>query len=486
MSVKTAKNVNVKEWIYIAIMFILFFGTQFLPPFGLITELGMKVLGVFFGLLWGWVFVDIVWSSLLGFFILALTGWQLPLVSMMTGFGNATTVMILMSYCFAYCLSKVGVSEAIAYWVLSKKVFINRPWALCIAITLTTQFISMTGGAFAGIFLVWGVVKSIADLNGIEKGHAITNLLYALVLYAGMLGGLMVPFMGGVLMYGGFLTKATGVVIAGLPFLFAGELYGIISEIALVFVAKVVLRIDASKFNINEALCMEYKAYKTSKTQKIGLVATLVFFLALMLPSVFKGAFWATIGSWGIVGWSIIYMVFFNIMKDEDGKLICTVADCFTHGIAWGPVLLFMVTIPLATAMESEEVGILATAMSACNKIFGGLSLTVLYIAIVVVMGFLTQFLHNLVMAAIFIPIFAPIVMGMGGNPYTFFILIFATLSCSYATPAASMQAALIFAHDDVPPKYAYILGWMYYIVSCIVLIIMIPLFNIIFAGMTW
>ena len=74
MSVKTAKNVNVKEWIYIAIMFILFFGTQFLPPFGLITELGMKVLGVFFGLLWGWVFVDIVWSSLLGFFILALTG----------------------------------------------------------------------------------------------------------------------------------------------------------------------------------------------------------------------------------------------------------------------------------------------------------------------------------------------------------------------------------------------------------------------------
>lgn len=486
MSTEAIKRKNIKEWGSIIIMFVLFFGTQFLPPFGLITELGMKVFGVFLGLLWGWVFVDVVWTSLLGFFILALTGWSQPLASVMSGFGNATTVMVIMSYCFAYCLSKIGVSEAIAYWVLSKKIFINRPWSLSIAIVLTTQFISMAGGSFAGIFLVWGVVKSIADLNGIPKGSMITSVLYALVLYAGMLGGLMVPFMGGVLMYGGFLTKATGVVIEGLPFLFAGELYGIISEIALIAVARFILRVDASKFNINADLCEQYKAYKTSRVQKIGLVVTLIFFLALMLPSVFKGAFWSTIGAWGIVGWSIIYMVFFNLLKDDDGNPVCTVSDCFSKGIAWGPVLLFMVTIPLASAMESDQVGILATAMNACNAIFGDMSLIALYIAMVVIMGFLTQLLHNLVMAAIFIPIFAPIVINMGGNPYTFFILIFAALSCSYATPAASMQAALIFAHDDVPGKHAYLLGWLYYIVSCIILIAMIPLFNILFASYTW
>ena len=38
-------------------------------------------------------------------------------------------------------------------------------------------------------------------------------------------------------------------------------------------------------------------------------------------------------------------MVFFNLLKDENGSPVCTVSDCFCKGIAWGPVLLFMLPI---------------------------------------------------------------------------------------------------------------------------------------------
>jgi len=485
MSSGAAKN-KTWEWISIAIMFILFFGTQFLPPFGHITELGMKVLGVFLGLLWGWVFVDLVWTSLLGFFILALTGWQAPLMAFMAGIGNATTTMVLLSYVFAYCLGKVGVTDSLAHWVLARKVFVGKPWLLLTALVLTAQLMGMFGGAFASIFMMWGVVKTIADLNGVPKGSMATSMMYALILYAGMIGGSMVPFMGGVIMYGGFLTKATGIVIQGLPFLAAGQLYAAISEIILILFVKFILRADASGFKMTEELRLTYAAYKHSRTQKIGLVATLIFFLALLLPSVLKGAIWTMFASWGIVGWSIIYCVFFNILKDENGNPVCTVSDCFTNGIQWGPVLLFMVTVPLANAMESDQIGILATVNEWCMAIFGGLSLYVLYIVIAILMGFLTQLLHNLVMGAIFIPIFAPIVISMGGNPITFFMIIYAALCCSYATPAASMQAALIFGHEDVPAKQSYILGIAYYVISTIVIIAMIPLFDLMFAGYTW
>ena len=105
-----------------------------------------------------------------------------------------------------------------------------------------------------------------------------------------------------------------------------------------------------------------------------------------------------------------------------------------------------------------------------------------LLMIIVVVVGFLTQFMHNVVMGALFIPIFAPIVMNMGGNPMTFFFVIYLTLCCAYATPAGSMMAALIFGKDGVPVKHSYMYGWMFYLINCIILIAMIPLLNILFA----
>lgn len=467
-------------------MFILFFLPGYLPPFGHVTELGMKVFGVFLGLLWGWVFVDLVWTSVLGFFILALTGWTTPLAAVMQGFGNPTAIMCILSYCFAYCLGKIGVNETIAYWILGKKCFVGRPWLLVVAMAMIAQLLSICGGGFAAIFMMWGVTKTIAEVNGVKEGSYVLSLVYALILFQGMIGGSMVPFMGGCILYGGFLTKATGIVIEGVPFLLMGELYAAIAAILLILVAKFILKVNPNGFVLTEEMRAEYKNYKNSRTQLIGLVATAVFFVCLLLPSVFHSPIWAMFGQWGIVGWSIIYIVFFNILKGEDGEPVCTVADCFNHGIGWNAILLFMVTIPLAGAMESEEIGIIATVYDWCMALFGNMSLYMLYIAIAIFIGLLTQFLHNMVMGAIFTPIFAPIVIAMGGNPITFFMVIYAALCCSFATPAASMQAALIFGKNDVPRIHSYSLGIAYYIVSTIVIICMIPLFDAAFASYDW
>lgn len=65
MSVSVKKS-N-KRYIHIAIMFVLMFGMGFLPTFGQITPMGMKVLGVFIGLVYGWCFIDLTWTSILGF-----------------------------------------------------------------------------------------------------------------------------------------------------------------------------------------------------------------------------------------------------------------------------------------------------------------------------------------------------------------------------------------------------------------------------------
>lgn len=482
MSANTIKN-NRISYIHVIVMLILMLGVGYFPPFGAITPLGMKVFGVFLGLLYGWCFIDILWPSVLGFFTLALTGYTTVLGGFMAGFNNATTIMVIFSYAFAYCLEQIGVSEAIAYWALSKKIFLNRPWLLISAIVLITVLIGMLGGMFAGIFLMWTVVKAIAEANNIEKGNLIVSMLYALILFGGFSGGQMVPFFGGVIMYGGFLTKNTGIVVEGPAFLFAGELYTVLSMLAIILIVKVIFKPNASSFILTEEMRQNYAQYQLNKKQEVGLITLIFYFLALLLPSVFHGGFWAMLSGWGMVGMTVIYMTIFAIWKDENGQSMCPMGECFTKGVAWAPIMLFMVTIPLANAMESEEVGIMVTVNQACTSIFSGLNVTVMLILVVIIIGFLTQLLHNLVMGALFIPTLGAIVIEMGGNPITFFFVIYAALCCSFATPAASMQAGLIYGHDKVPVSHSYLLGWLYYIVTVVIVIAMIPLCNILFAS---
>ncbi len=475
---------NMISYIHVAIMIALMLCGGFLPTFGQVTPLGMKVFGVFLGLLYGWIFVGILWPSVLGFFTLSLTGVTTPLMAFVTGFTNPTTTLVIMSYIFAYCLSQIGVNEAIAYWAMGKKIFVNRPWLLATALVLVTCLLGMLGGSFAAIFLMWGVTKTIAEKNGMEKGNLLVSMIYALVLFGGFSGGQMVPFFGGVMMYGGFLTAATGVVVEGLQFLFIGELYTVLSMLAVILIIKFVFRPDASKFYLTEEMRAEYEAYKLNTKQKVGLVLLVVYFVTLLLPSVFQGAVWTTLAAWGVTGMTILYLVVFAIWKDEKGNSICSMEDCFQKGVAWGPILLFMVTIPLANAMESEEVGLMATVNEVCTPFFSSMGTTAMLIAMVIVIGLLTQVLHNLVMGALFTPVLAPIFIAMGGNPITFFFVLYAALCCSFGTPAASMQAGLIFGHDEVPSKHAYLLGWAYYAVTVIIVIAMIPLCNILFAGL--
>lgn len=47
---------TVRAYLHVIVFFALTLGTGFLPPPG-ITEMGMNILGVFLGLLYGWSFI---------------------------------------------------------------------------------------------------------------------------------------------------------------------------------------------------------------------------------------------------------------------------------------------------------------------------------------------------------------------------------------------------------------------------------------------
>ena len=464
-------------------MFILMLGVGYLPVFGQITPLGMKILGVFLGLLYGWIFIDLLWPSLLGFIAISFTGFMPLSDAIVSGFGNYTIWLCIVTMAFAHILSQLKITDFITYWLLSKKVFIGRPWLLIITLCITSIILGILGGSIAALILMWGIVIKIADLNNIELKSPLISMLLAFILYCNMTGGSILPFNSGVILYGGFFTQATGLALQSVPFFVLSLIYTIITILIMLLVSKFLLKLDVSMFSTTKELCAEYASYKANKYQKVGLILLFIYILGLFFPEIFSNlAISQTLKALGIIGFSFIYMFIFTIWEDKQGNPLVKIDEAFSSGIMWPVVILLAVTFPLSAALEAEDSGIMTTVSTLLLPILSNISVNTLIILSVILIGLLTQIFHNVILAVLFIPFLAPIVIDLGGNPQTFFLVVFLCLQCAYATPAGSMMAGFIFGHKTVPRKYAYLFGIMFYLVSTIILIVLlIPLGNIFF-----
>ena len=70
---KQPSNDDFRHILHIVIFFLLTFGIGFLPPVG-ITAMGMNILGVFLGMLYGWTFIGFAWPSMICLVALGFTG----------------------------------------------------------------------------------------------------------------------------------------------------------------------------------------------------------------------------------------------------------------------------------------------------------------------------------------------------------------------------------------------------------------------------
>lgn len=250
----------------------------------------------------------------------------------------------------------------------------------------------------------------------------------------------------------------------------------------MLLVSRFVFKVDAEKFSLTPELCEEYGKYKMNKKQKTAFILLLFYFAVLMIPAIFPtlpGA--AFCNSLGVIGWTIIYITVFMVWREEDGKPAVNLMTCF-NSLPWAMLILLAVTYPLAEAMESADVGITATITAAITPILSNLDVTVLMIVTMLFLGIVTQFMHNIVMGAVFIPIITPIVIAMGGNPFVCWFLMYIALTSAYVTPAGSMMAGMVFGHETMKRQDAYLFGLLFLIVTLVLGVLMIPLLNMVFA----
>lgn len=204
-------------FIHVVIYLIITFGVGFLPPFAQITEMGMRVLGIFLGVIYAWCFIALDWTSILSLCLLAAVGYGDGGDALfLSGWSFMTIPPMILSFILAEGVSQCRLTKYVADKILSLKLFKGKPYVLLSGMLITLAILTLLQCTYAGLFLLWGVGYSISDRAGYTKDNTWNTIVIASTIAVYVWASYLFPFMPGPLMQISFFTQ--GMPDAEIPF----------------------------------------------------------------------------------------------------------------------------------------------------------------------------------------------------------------------------------------------------------------------------
>lgn len=488
MSSEVKKGRPISYYIHTAIMFSIMFGVGQLPPFGQITELGMQVLGIFLGVIWGWCTVSMLWPSLIGLIALGSTSYCTITEAFSVGFGDSLPLQIVAIYVFGAYLEESGLLRFICNWFISRKIGEGRPWVFTGLIFLAAYILASLVSVFFTIIIMWGVFYEICKMIGLEKRSKYVNMVLCGIVIISGLSGAVFPFKPFALMMIGLAEKGLGAPLE-VGFM-AWTVYNLVLSAAFtvlyMLVGKFIVRPDMTKVKEAGKALAYLRDNKMDKNQKRASFIFILFLAIMIIPSFLPKdlAFSAWLSNVSVLGGVGICITLLYLMNNEKGEPVINMPALMNKGITWEVVILIASTMPLAAALESSDVGVMATVVPWMQSIFGSLSGTMFLAVFMIAFLIATQFLHNLILMIVFTPLLVKMGLGVGISPVLIAILVYFAAMTAYLTPAASSNAAIIFGNSEwIERKAAFFWGGIVILIAFVVLIVMgVPLGQLIFA----
>ena len=150
------KRINMRI-IHLLVVALLILGFGHLPTFSTLTPYGMKALGCFLGIIYGWIFVDMLWTALLVFVLVPFTGLITANGLITAGFGN----VVVMQVCFILMLFSVMTSTKIPGKITNRLLGLSicqgRPWVFFGVLIFATWLVSMIAGGIVTLIIVFPI-----------------------------------------------------------------------------------------------------------------------------------------------------------------------------------------------------------------------------------------------------------------------------------------------------------------------------------------
>lgn len=440
-----AKKISPIHYIVVIICCI---GGQFVPGFAGITQLGMGILGCFVGAVYGWIFIDMLWPSVVALFGLGLT--SIGFDKVFAGSFGSTTVMALI-----LCMGVVGIAMTTGAfnWLASRllgiKAMQGRPWVTIFLLLL----IAFPFGSFNPIIMmvIFGAfITSMLNECKVKKNDPLAIFLYLGCAFSLMMGQILFPFFStGLVFYGAYTKMFAAYPMNMVAYLLFMVFAGILMIVVWTLVMKFVLRVNAKPLADYCSDCSELKA---TRSQKISLVMFVLFILINVLGSV--GPLKPYLSVLGLGGYCLLGCAVMPFLKDEEGKEIGNLEQLLHMG-NWGQVCMVGFIMLLSTYMSGSIQGLetgIPAAMAMLFTPFMGLPSWVFIIIALVVAVILTNFANNMIVAVMVMPLLVNYAVQVGMEPTMVVMLLFIMAQFALATPAASPVTAVAMTQDLADP----------------------------------
>ena len=445
MSISKTSNGNYIKW---AIVLLFVFGFGFLPPVGQMTPVGMRVLGIFIGALFGWTTLGILETTFIAIIGYGLTiGFKSYVAS---SFGTEMIAMMLIFFPLCGLLNKYGVLQILAQKFVTADFCEGHPWRICFMIMLGAYVCAPINSLIVAILFI-EFVRSICMIADIKTPSKWSVAMLVGVALAVMTGQLTIPVFGTPLVLVAALNSITGISVNLVKYMLLLIPLSIVLLFVYVLTMKYVLRVDVQPLQ-NVTIESLGGKKKFNSDQKKALSVMLLTLLAMMVNSILpKGTAVQEImsGKIGIFGISMIALGVLLFLKNEKGEPLFKFNECARQGMAWDPFFLAAFIVPFATFMTGGETGISATIASMMKPLFALFPIAFLILMFLCV-NIITNFAQNTIVIIIFLPLFLTYGQATGFPMEGFYILLFLLAQMALATPGSSTPCGVIYSATDL------------------------------------
>ena len=481
---KSSKK-NTRYWINTIIVLFCFFGFGLLPEMFGLNYAGMRAIGIFIGLLWGWITIEFGWVSLLGIIAMGTTGAMSITDAIQQSFLSTTFLQLVFPMILLAYLGKSGFSDWVAFKLLSRNFLKGHPWRIVTMLFVVASILCLLVTTFPMIFLMWSIFMGIADVLGYEKKDKFVGYVMCGIVMMQSIIASSVPWSFYPITLQSLMSDyLNGMAFPFVPILALGIIGQIVTIVVYLLVGKFILRVDVSKLQkLPDDFYKKAETIHLTKEGKLGAGLMIVFILCMSIPSIFPNLpispFLTELGLHGV---AIMLLGAFLVLRNKQGKPFSSTGELANLGLSWEITFLVTSTLSLAALIKLPEVGILEKITAALVPVVSQLSPTVFIIVTILIFWVVTQLTHNFVIVLTLVGALSGVCVQLGINPWLFGWMFMCCMNLAYCTPAASSPGAMFYGSDWVSRKDAYVCGTVFSFFCLIAfLIFMLPLAKVMF-----
>lgn len=448
----TAKALSCKKnYLKMIVFFLIIFGFGFLPAPEPLTPYGMKTLGIFIGLVYGWCAIGMIWPSIVGILAMVLLD-ILPLKTILAnGWGSTTMVLIFFMMMISKNLEKAGISNFIALWFISRKIVLGRPWLFSYSFLVAIALISTMTSAVATILLGWAIFYGVADEIKAEKYNPYSTFMVVGIVVAASLGNGLFPFRTVGAVAFALMTQISGEILNNFVYTIWAFAMCFFLLGVYIFLGKYLFKISVDVLkNLNEEYFMQ-KNMSLNKKQKIMLILMLILIALMLLPSITPTTWlisilFTKIQATGVAALICLAMCLISV----DGKPLMEPRSIIQEGVSWDVMFLGAAVLPLANGVfSSEEAGINAFLTQILSPIVADKSSIIFLVLTILISTIITNFVIDVTVPTILFPAFYPVGLAMGVPTVVLMVVIVYACYMALLMPSASPMAAMMFGNAD-------------------------------------